>query len=205
MANDPIVDPANDPKAGGGTDPNNGGKDPNDAGDKGNEGADSWKKEKQGILAELRELRELKKGFLTEKEKKEQEELEKGKKYEEILVKKDQKIAELENQFKLGEKKSLVKDLASKAGAVDPSDIYALISGTIDEADEAKISEAIEQVKKDKPYLFGKVNNNIGGGSTPGNPNGKPIFTREQLRDTKFYQANRKEILEAIRENRIKG
>lgn len=101
-----------------------------------------------------------------------------------------------------------VKLHAAKLGIVDPDAAYRLIDISQVEFGEDGKPTNIERVLKDlvvrKPYLAG-----IGSGSvSPTNPaqgriSGQQVFTRSQLRDPKFFAANRDAIMQAMREGRI--
>lgn len=92
-----------------------------------------------------------------------------------------------------------VVDLEGALKLIDRSKIEVKDDGTI-----TGLDDAVEALKTGKAYLF-----NEGGGSngkpvgTPSNPGngsgtpGTPKFKRSQLRDAKFYQEHRDEILKA--------
>jgi len=97
---------------------------------------------------------------------------------------------------------------ANKLGIVDPDAAFRLLDISSLEFDEDGKPNNIEKVLKklvsDKPYLIGSG----GGSASPTNPaqgriGGQQQFTRSQLRDHKFYQANRDAILKAAAEGRI--
>lgn len=97
---------------------------------------------------------------------------------------------------------------ANKLGIVDPDAAFRLLDVSSLEFDEDGKPNNIEKVLKklvsDKPYLIGSG----GGSASPTNPaqgriGGQQQFTRSQLRDHKFYQANRDAILKAAAEGRI--
>lgn len=99
--------------------------------------------------------------------------------------------------------------LASKDyGIVDTQAAELLIDRDLLEYDEdGKIEEktldkAMQKLVKDRPWLVGTA---TGGGSptNPARPDGSKFFTRDQIADRKFWEANRDEIEKAIREGRI--
>jgi len=177
--------------------------------DKGDD-TEAWKKEKQGILSELTETRKKLKDIEESKTKEEEEKLKEGKKFQELAEKKEQEVITLKNQLAEKEKQVSVKDLASKAGANDTNDVYALIGSQIQvdkdgNVDSAAAQTLIDELKTSKPYLFGRKTNDIGGGSSPADSsqNNSQTFTASQLRDPGFYQKNRDAILKAQKEGKI--
>lgn len=87
-----------------------------------------------------------------------------------------------------------VVDLEAALKLADRSKIEVKDDGSI-----AGVDEAIEALKTDKAYLFGKGGSpTVGGPTNPQQqPSGPPKFKRSQLRDPTFYAEHRKEILEA--------
>jgi len=81
-----------------------------------------------------------------------------------------------------------------------PEDKRSLIPETL--APEAKL----DYIHKNFEFLTGKTGKEtIGHGTNPGtDTSSTKVFTAEELKDPKFYQANRDEILKAQREGRIK-
>lgn len=163
-----------------------------------------------------KEAQELKK-WKAEREKAdadaETKRLEEQGKHKELADKaakeRDEANAKLSNYVKVSE----LKVAALKAGCVDPdalAKIVDLAQVELDNdgnVDNAKLTALIEKVKTEKAYLFGAAQtpSNVGSkGGAPANPTGqKPTFTREQLRDGKFFDEHKAEIMEAMREGRI--
>lgn len=163
-----------------------------------------------------KEAQELKK-WKAEREKAdadaETKRLEEQGKHKELADKatkeRDEANAKLSNYVKVSE----LKVAALKVGCVDPdalAKIVDLAQVELDNdgnVDNAKLTALIEKVKTEKAYLFGAAQapSNVGNkGGAPANPTGqKPTFTREQLRDGKFFDEHKAEIMEAMREGRI--
>jgi len=100
-----------------------------------------------------------------------------------------------------------VKLHAARLGVVDPEAAYRLLDLKQVEFDEDGKPVNLEKVMKElvtkKPYLVGAT-----GVTSPMNPaqgrvSGQQVFTRSQLRDPKFFAANREAIIQAMREGRI--
>lgn len=100
-----------------------------------------------------------------------------------------------------------VKLHAARLGVVDPEAAYRLLDIREIEFGEdgkpANIEKALRALIAAKPYLAGG-----GGQVSPTNPaqgkiGGQQVFTTAQLKDPKFFAANREAILTAMREGRI--
>lgn len=100
-----------------------------------------------------------------------------------------------------------VKLRAAQLGIVDPDAAYRLLDLKQIEFDEdgrpANLDKVLKALITAKPYLVGG-----GGQVSPTNPaqgrvSGQQVFTRSQLRDPKFFAANRDAIMQALREGRI--
>lgn len=148
-------------------------------------------------------LRELEGKVKAEEEAKmtEQEKLQKR------LAELERKETEYQQSLQARTLEYEVKLHAARLGVVDPEVAYRLLDLKLIEFDEDGKPVNLEKVLKElitkKPYLAG------GGGSvSPTNPaqgrvSGQLVFTRSQLRDPKFFAANREAILQAMREGRI--
>lgn len=100
-----------------------------------------------------------------------------------------------------------VKLHAARLGVVDPEAAYRLLDLKEVEFDEdgkpTNVERTLKALIAAKPYLTGG-----GGQVSPTNPaqgkiGGQQIFTAAQLKDPKFFAANREAILQAVREGRI--
>ncbi len=168
-----------------------------------------WKNDR---FKELNE--EAKKGKQLAKlqEEAEEKKLLEEKKFQEVIEGQKKKIEELEgavNQVKI---EAEIRNEAQKAGVVDPDVMVKLIDkeavklnadGTI-----TGVSEAIKSLTTSKPYLVGKpvTTPTLGGGTNPaGGGNAAPRFKLSQLQDASFYQANEKEITEALKNNQVEN
>lgn len=148
-------------------------------------------------------LRELESKVKVEEEAKmtEQEKLQKR------LAELERKETEYQLSLQARTLEYEVKLHAARLGVVDPEAVYRLIDLKQVEFDEDGRPSNLEKVLKDliakKPYLAGGT-----GSVSPMNPahgriSGQQIFTRSQLRDPKFFAANRDAIMQAMREGRI--
>jgi hypothetical protein len=147
-------------------------------------------------------LRELENKVKAEEEAKlsEQERLQKR------LAELERKEAEYQMVLQARTLEYEVKLLASRLGVVDPEAAYRLLDLKQVEFDEDGRPANLEKVLKDlvakKPYLVAS------GVPSPTNPaqgriSGQQVFSRSQLRDPKFFAANREAIMQAVREGRI--
>lgn len=87
-----------------------------------------------------------------------------------------------------------VVDLEAALKLADRSKLEVKDDGTV-----TGVEEAIESLKTDKAYLFGKAGGpTVGGPTNPGQqPSGPAKFKRSQLTDPAFYKEHREEILAA--------
>lgn len=96
---------------------------------------------------------------------------------------------------------------AVKAGAVDPDAVFALLDkGTLlnEQGEPTNVGDAITALIDAKPYLKAqapKPKGDIGAGAR-GTPTAG-TFTRAQLRDHDFFEANREAIFAALRDGRV--
>lgn len=197
-------------------DPNKGG-DNNNGDNKGGDGKDETTIPKHRFDEVNSELQKYKKA--EEKRKAEQAEAEKKRledegKIKELLEKEKSEKAELQTKYERSAKANALKVEALKQGTVDADAVVALSN-----LDDVELSEdgsvntqtvtaVIEKLKSEKAYLFGEGgSNNTTIGNKGGAPNGgssqTPYFKRSQLRDSKFYEENKTEIMKAVREGRI--
>jgi len=167
------------------------------------EEARKLRSEANGLRKRLKDL-EAAKAKTDEAELSEQQRLEK-------------KVADLERQIADQTRDSQDKAVryatvtsAAKLGFADPEDAYRLLDHTALEFDEdgspRNVADQLAALAKTKPYLLstrsvGSPDTGLGGGrsATP------KTYTREQLRDPKFFAANRDDILKAQTEGRISG
>jgi hypothetical protein len=67
------------------------------------------------------------------------------------------------------------------------------------------VAELVAEYGTTRPHLVEGANTSGGGsGSTKTTPEGKTIYTRDQLKNGDFYEANRDDILKAVAEGRIR-
>lgn len=135
--------------------------------------------------------------------------IEEGQKTE--LQKAQDRVAELErsNTEQATKQKELatqyeVATVATRLGIVDPDAAYRLVDLSKLEYGEDGKPKNVEAVLKEmigqKPYLVGSGTSATN--AARGNP-GSKTFTKSQIEDRKFWEANRDEILKAMAEGRI--
>lgn len=177
-------------------------------------------KESHEIVAgKYREAKSKLDKFDSEAAKAEEERLKKQGEFEKLAEAEKQKRESLEKSYSRERKVNALKLAAIQSGTIDPEAVATLANiesitvsedGTID---ASTVKTVVDSLKKEKPYLFGAQGNgaqppkkpDVGnsGGGAPGGGEGGKTFYRSQLSDSKFYQENRKDILEAAREGRI--
>lgn len=100
-----------------------------------------------------------------------------------------------------------VKLHAARLGVVDPDAAYRLLDLKQIEFDEDGKPTNLEKVLKElvakKSYLVGATNAASPTNPAQGRVSGQQVFTRSQLRDPKFFAANREAVINAMREGRI--
>lgn len=164
-----------------------------------------WKHPRfSGLAAQAQELKQLKDKQKADEEKRLQEN-------NEFKTLAEQRAAELETSQKTIKNMQIDQALTNvlvPEGVVDLEGALKLVDrsklGIDDNGNVTGVKEALESLKTAKAYLFNKSsgdgNQSLGGPSNNngGDGNGAPAkFKRSQLRDPKFYQEHRKEILEA--------
>lgn len=98
--------------------------------------------------------------------------------------------------------------IPSLAGLAAKDDSFSAL--TVSDAGEVEgLADALGAFRKTHPDLFGKAGaaptGSFDTGTGGGRQAGKPTYTREQLRDVKFFQDNKADILLAQREGRIQA
>lgn len=122
-------------------------------------------------------------------------------------------LAELEREQALYQRERQERTLkyetmlaANRLGIVDPEVAYRLVDLSRVEFDDdgrpANLETILRELLKAKPYLSAAIPNVAP--TNPANPARQPqVFTRSQLRDTKFFAEHQDEIMRALREGRI--
>lgn len=120
----------------------------------------------------------------------------------------DTRAAGLEAELKSERLRNAVYAESVKVGAIDPDAVLALLdrAALVDETGQPKgVADAITALLESKPYLKAqapKPQGNIGSGARGTGPT-SGTFTREQLKDNAFFEANRADIFKALTEGRI--
>ena len=132
------------------------------------------------------------------------------KKYQELIDSQKKKIEELESSVSQVKLEGLIRNEAQKLGVIDPDVVIKLIDRagikTNEDGSMLGISEAVKSLTDSKPYLIGTQSVNLGTGTNPsGGGNASPRFKLSQLQDASFYQANEKEITEALKNNQVEN
>ena len=163
-------------------------------------------------LPRIKELLDASKELKTLKEQKaadDQKSLEEQGKFKELA---DQRATENSTLKEQIQNMTIDQALTTKLvpeGVVDIEAALKLADRSKIKVDEdgkvTGVEEVIESLKTGKAYLFGKGSQpTVGGPTNSGTPPSGPMkFKRSQLQDNAFYQANRKEILEAQRQGLI--
>jgi hypothetical protein len=99
------------------------------------------------------------------------------------------------------------KLLAVQRGAVDPDAAYKLLDvAQIEFDDQGKpkgLDTAIDELLKAKPFLVGAPGKPQILNASPSNPPKQGNFSAAQMRDRKFWNEHRDELMQAAREGRI--
>lgn len=151
------------------------------------------------LLEHSKELKTLKEQQAADQDKS----LAEQKKFEELANKRGDEVTTLKSQIQnMTIDQALtnklvpegVVDLAAALKLADRSKIAIDDNGNV-----TGVDEALESLKTDKAYLFGKPGQPTVGGPTNANnqPSGPAKFKRSQLRDPAFYAEHRDEILAA--------
>jgi hypothetical protein len=106
-----------------------------------------------------------------------------------------------------------VERQASKLGFADPADALGLLDRNALEfeadGNPRNVEAQLQALAKAKPYLLARTTTSAGswdagtGGQT--SASGSRIYTRQELRDPKFYADNQADIERALREGRIRN
>jgi hypothetical protein len=126
------------------------------------------------------------------------------------LAELERSLAERERVLQEHTIRSAAIEAAARLGFRDPGDAYRLIDRAELEFDEdgspRNVTDLLGALAKSKPYLlreaggYGSPDAGRGAGRA-----GPTIYTRDQLRDPKFFQENRDDIMRAAAEGRIRG
>lgn len=172
-----------------------------------------WKTDR---LAELRDKGKKYDDAEAARTAAETKQLEEQGKFKELSEKQSAQITELQAKLQTSTVNQALTNKLAPLGVVDLDAALALVDRSkITVADDGSITgldEAIEALKTGKAYLFNTEGGGSNGGkpvgtpSNPGNGNGNSgtaTFKRSQLKDPKFYQEHRDEILKAQAEGKI--
>lgn len=169
--------------------------------------------ESYNVVAEkYRKAKEALDKIEAEKSEAEKKNLAEQGKFKELAEKAESEKKSLEEKYNTAVKTDRVKSIAMKLGANNPDVVVRLLDlnkvalsedGSVDEGEVTKL---VEGLKASDAYLFGgqpsaPVGNPAGGAPDGGSQVKK--FKRSQLKDSKFYQANENDILEALRTGNI--
>lgn len=157
-------------------------------------------------VKELREAKDKLKTFEEEKSQQETKSLEEQKKFEELANKFKGENETLKSQLEKLSMDQTLSNQLQKEGVVDLEAALALIDRSGISNKDGKLSgveDAIKNLKEGKAYLFngqGQSNQSLGTATNNNgseNNQGQVKFKRSQLKDSKFYQEHREEILKA--------
>lgn len=159
------------------------------------------------LMADSKELAELKKKQDADTEKA----LADQKKFQELAEKRAADLETAKSQIKDLQIRMALQAKLAPAGVVDLDAAVKLADLSEVKIDDSTgavtgIDEVVEALKKDKTYLFNPSGSggNVGSATNEtATESGGKTFKRSQLRDPKFYQENRDDILKAQAEGRI--
>lgn len=172
----------------------------------------------QTELAEARreaaKYRTERNSFETELKKRTDAELTESERLKKTAEESTQKVSQLEQRLRRNELSLAIEREGRKLNLIDGEMAVLLIESKVQFDDEGKpknVAELLTQLLKDKPFLVGGQAPTPGAGASATNPargqgaNGgaAQTFSRKQLEDPKFYEANRTAILHAMRNGLI--
>lgn len=146
---------------------------------------------------------------LAAKEEADRKALEEQGKYKELAEQEQKKREALEQQVKQSAIDTAVISEAAKLGAVDVDAVKALINReSIDVDDNGQatgVAEAVKALAEQKGYLFkqGSGAPNLGAGNKGDDTSSGEKIPYSKVKDPAYYRENEKDILKAMRENRI--
>lgn len=130
---------------------------------------------------------------------------------ERVAAERDRLAAELETTRAAARTAQLRAEVTAAAAAagIPADDAMALLAETITYDDETGapvgVQAAVQALAKAKPYLVQHTTPAQFGPGATSTPGGPVTYTRAQLADRAFYEANREDILRAANEGRIVG
>lgn len=143
---------------------------------------------------------------LRAKEKKvEEERLRSQGEFQKLAEAKEKENTELKQQLQSTKIDSAIEKAAAKLGAVDPEAVLKLVNRTsirVDETGEISgVTEAVDTLIKEKPYLVNGPAPKLGTASNPANEGTGNIkrFKLSQIQNASFYQANKADIEASMR------
>lgn len=156
---------------------------------------------KQGELAELREARKELKKRQEADAKAEEEKLAGEKKFQELSDKYGKERDEWKGKYNQAVTDNAILTAASKLSPQDPDAVLKLIDRSKIEYDDngspkaESVSQALDDLKTNKAYLFDKPRTpNIGGSANPASPNVTKV-PRSQLVDPVWYAQHHKDVM----------
>lgn len=159
---------------------------------------------KHSRFKELNEAAKEAKALKEAQAKAEEEKMKEQGKYKELLDKKEAELAELRESVTGSRIDAKLTGLLAQQGVVDAEAALKLIDRSkIAVGDDGSVSgaeDAVNALKEGKGYLFSKQPARVGGGTNPspsGDAGGAKTFYQSQFNDSKFYQANKEDILKA--------
>jgi len=113
-----------------------------------------------------------------------------------------QKEAQWASEKRALSARQAVQSEAAKLGIIDPDAAFRLLDTEALGDDLSGVGVALQELLKAKPYLKGVPP--MVSPTNPANPMRQPqMFTRSQLRDTKFFAENQEAIMQAMKDGRI--
>lgn len=156
---------------------------------------------------ELLEAKDKLKAKEAADKKAEEERMIKNQEFEKLAKAKDDELQKLRTDYQNTRVENALTAEAYKKGISDVDLVLKLVDrATIklnDDGSIAGLTEAVDQLLKDRPYLKNIKNIKIGNGTNPPDANDGGKIKMSQIQDPKFYQANRDKINEARRTGNI--
>lgn len=120
----------------------------------------------------------------------------------------ERQLAERDQTLQETRIRSATVEAAARLGFADPEDAMRLLNHASLEFDEngspTNVEQQLAALAKTKPYLLGRKVPSFDTGSGGSEPAGGRIYTLAELRDPKFFETNREDILKARAEGRIR-
>lgn len=167
--------------------------------------------EAKKLRSESKSLRDRLKAFEEADRKRQESELSETERLTKAKSDLEQKLADAQRTNQERTVRYATVAEAAKLGFSDPDDAVRLLDQASiefeDDGSPRNLAAQLGALAKAKPYLLGQTRSSGSFDAGTGNsqPAGARTYTREQLRDSKFFTDNQADILRAMNEGRITG